>query len=273
MSKELVIGSNRHETKVAVLEDDQLVELYFQRANEYSLAGSIHKGRVTRVLPGMQSAVCRFGPRTGHVLVCLRLFRGTRRHRHGFRRETAGANARSRFRAGRFAAGTTHHPNAGADERSRDDRGRDDRGRDDRSRRDRPSNRPPAAAPVSEPESFVAPPALVGGADEYEADEPEDGAAPIAPITLTGEVRAADGLPRPTGDDRNRNNDRGGDRRGRRSRRRRGRGGRGIPDNKYAQPGASEPASAATEPSEVGRQRHRKRRRPLRRICPRRPPT
>src|SRR5947199_3410590 len=61
MSKELVIGTNRHETKVAVLEDDQLVEVYFQRGNEYSLAGSIHKGRVTRVLPGMQSAFVDLG--------------------------------------------------------------------------------------------------------------------------------------------------------------------------------------------------------------------
>lgn len=61
MSKELVIGSNRHETKVAILEEDQLVEIYFQRANEYSLAGSIHKGRVTRVLPGMQSAFVDLG--------------------------------------------------------------------------------------------------------------------------------------------------------------------------------------------------------------------
>src|SRR5579885_1896200 len=61
MSKELVIGSNRHETKVAILEDDQLVEVFFQRANEYSLAGSIHKGRVTRVLPGMQSAFVDLG--------------------------------------------------------------------------------------------------------------------------------------------------------------------------------------------------------------------
>src|SRR5205085_10695630 len=61
MSKELVIASNRHETKVGVLEDDQLVELYFQRGSEYSLAGSIHKGRVTRVLPGMQSAFVDLG--------------------------------------------------------------------------------------------------------------------------------------------------------------------------------------------------------------------
>src|SRR5947209_412243 len=61
MSKELVIGLNRHETKVAVLEEDQLVEVFFQRANEYSLAGSIHKGRVTRVLAGMQSAFVDIG--------------------------------------------------------------------------------------------------------------------------------------------------------------------------------------------------------------------
>ncbi|MBV9264719.1 MAG: Rne/Rng family ribonuclease [Acidobacteriaceae bacterium] len=61
MSKELVIASNRHETKVAILEEDQLVEIYYQRGNEYSLAGSIHKGRVTRVLPGMQSAFVDLG--------------------------------------------------------------------------------------------------------------------------------------------------------------------------------------------------------------------
>src|SRR5215467_1209036 len=61
MSKELVVSANRHETRVAVLEDDQVVEVYHQRENEYSLAGSIHKGRVTRVLPGMQSAFVDIG--------------------------------------------------------------------------------------------------------------------------------------------------------------------------------------------------------------------
>src|SRR5581483_9528126 len=61
MSKELVISANRHETRVALLEDDQVVEVYHQRENEYSLAGSIHKGRVTRVLPGMQSAFVDIG--------------------------------------------------------------------------------------------------------------------------------------------------------------------------------------------------------------------
>ncbi|HTC31890.1 MAG TPA: Rne/Rng family ribonuclease [Bryobacteraceae bacterium] len=61
MSKELVISANRHEIKLGILEDDQLVEVFFQRSNEYSLAGSIHKGRVTRVLPGMQSAFVDLG--------------------------------------------------------------------------------------------------------------------------------------------------------------------------------------------------------------------
>jgi ribonuclease G len=61
MSKELIISANRHETRVAVVEDDQVVEIFHQRENEYSLAGSIHKGRVTRVLPGMQSAFVDIG--------------------------------------------------------------------------------------------------------------------------------------------------------------------------------------------------------------------
>src|SRR5579864_7005736 len=61
MSKELFVSSTPHETKVAIVEDDQLAEVYFERENEYTLAGSIYKGRVTRVLPGMQSAFVNIG--------------------------------------------------------------------------------------------------------------------------------------------------------------------------------------------------------------------
>jgi Rne/Rng family ribonuclease len=61
MAKELFVSSTPHETKVAVVEDDQLTEIYFERENEYTLAGSIYKGRVTRVLPGMQSAFVNVG--------------------------------------------------------------------------------------------------------------------------------------------------------------------------------------------------------------------
>ena len=61
MVKELLVSSSLHETKVAILEEDQLAEVYFEHADEYSIAGSIYKGRVTRVLPGMQSAFVNIG--------------------------------------------------------------------------------------------------------------------------------------------------------------------------------------------------------------------
>ncbi len=61
MTKELLIASSPHETKVAVIEDDQLVEVYFQRDTDVGLAGGIYKGRVNRVLPGMQSAFVNIG--------------------------------------------------------------------------------------------------------------------------------------------------------------------------------------------------------------------
>jgi Rne/Rng family ribonuclease len=61
MAKEICISSTPHETRLAILEDDQLAEIYYERENEYTLAGSIYKGRVTRVLPGMQSAFVDVG--------------------------------------------------------------------------------------------------------------------------------------------------------------------------------------------------------------------
>ncbi len=61
MAKEMVVTSSQQETKIAILEDSQVVELYFERGESYSLAGSIYKGRVTRILPGMQSAFVNIG--------------------------------------------------------------------------------------------------------------------------------------------------------------------------------------------------------------------
>ncbi len=61
MSKELVISTSPHETRVAILENGNLVEIYVEREKEYALVGSIYKGRVTRVLPGMQSAFVDIG--------------------------------------------------------------------------------------------------------------------------------------------------------------------------------------------------------------------
>ncbi|HET9179723.1 MAG TPA: Rne/Rng family ribonuclease [Terriglobia bacterium] len=61
MNKEMFISSSPHETKVAVCEDGQLVEIYFERDTDVGLVGGIYKGRVNRVLPGMQSAFVDIG--------------------------------------------------------------------------------------------------------------------------------------------------------------------------------------------------------------------
>ena len=61
MSKEIYISSTPHETRLAIVEDDSLAEIYYERENEYTLAGSIYNGKVTRVLPGMQSSFVDIG--------------------------------------------------------------------------------------------------------------------------------------------------------------------------------------------------------------------
>ena len=61
MSKEIYISGTPHETRLAIVENDTLAEIYYERENEYTLAGSIYNGRVTRVLPGMQSAFVDIG--------------------------------------------------------------------------------------------------------------------------------------------------------------------------------------------------------------------
>ncbi|ADV81719.1 Rne/Rng family ribonuclease [Terriglobus saanensis] len=61
MSKEIFISSTPHETRLAIVENDALSEIYYERENEYTLAGSIYNGKVTRVLPGMQSSFVDIG--------------------------------------------------------------------------------------------------------------------------------------------------------------------------------------------------------------------
>jgi ribonuclease G len=201
MSKELVIGSNRHETKVAVLEEDQLVEVYFQRANEYSLAGSIHKGRVTRVLPGMQSA-----------FVDLGLERDTFLYVSDF-----------------FEENEDIEP-LGDDKPIRQE-GRSDSRND---RRERPGARESERSALRTVEIIDNP---TVGSEPATDTPPANGlateAAEAAPLPDT---RAN----RPAGDRGEQRGEQGSggdrDRRGRRSRRRTR--GRGFPDTKYAQPGA-----------------------------------
>ena len=61
MTKEMIISSNDHETRVAILEDDLVAELFVERERSRGVAGNVYKGRVSKVLPGMQSSFVDIG--------------------------------------------------------------------------------------------------------------------------------------------------------------------------------------------------------------------
>ena len=61
MLKELVVNAAPHETRVALLENGTIAEVFIEREDETSIAGNIYKGRVQRVLPGMQAAFVDIG--------------------------------------------------------------------------------------------------------------------------------------------------------------------------------------------------------------------
>src|SRR6187399_2287730 len=61
MTKEMIISSTSHETRVAILEEDQVVEIFIEREQSRGVVGNVYKGRVSKVLPGMQSAFVDLG--------------------------------------------------------------------------------------------------------------------------------------------------------------------------------------------------------------------
>src|SRR5947207_9902486 len=61
MSREIVINATKHESRIAVLDEGQVVELWVERTRQRTIVGNIYKGRVTKVLPGMQSAFVDLG--------------------------------------------------------------------------------------------------------------------------------------------------------------------------------------------------------------------
>ena len=61
MNKDLIVSSTPQETKVALLEDGAVAEFFIEREAHRGVVGNIYKGRVTRVLPGMQSAFVDLG--------------------------------------------------------------------------------------------------------------------------------------------------------------------------------------------------------------------
>ena len=61
MSKEMIISSSAHETRVAILEEEQVAEIFIERERSRGVVGNLYKGRVSKVLPGMQSAFVDLG--------------------------------------------------------------------------------------------------------------------------------------------------------------------------------------------------------------------
>ena len=61
MNKEMIVSSNGHETMVAILEDDLVAEIFVERERHRGVAGNVYKGRVSKVLPGMQSSFIDLG--------------------------------------------------------------------------------------------------------------------------------------------------------------------------------------------------------------------
>src|SRR5256714_12169923 len=61
MTKEMIVSSNGHETMVAILEDDLVAEVSIERERHRGVVGNVYKGRVSKVLPGMQSSFIDLG--------------------------------------------------------------------------------------------------------------------------------------------------------------------------------------------------------------------
>src|SRR6187402_2316418 len=61
MTKEMIVSSSAHETRVAILEEDQVAEVFIERERSRGVVGNLYKGRVSKVLPGMQSAFVDLG--------------------------------------------------------------------------------------------------------------------------------------------------------------------------------------------------------------------
>jgi ribonuclease G len=61
MTKEMIVSTNGHETMVAILEDDLVAEIFVERERQRGVVGNVYKGRVSKVLPGMQSSFIDLG--------------------------------------------------------------------------------------------------------------------------------------------------------------------------------------------------------------------
>jgi ribonuclease G len=61
MKRDILINASQRETRVAILEDDQLVELMLDRPDNRRMVGDVYLGKVEAVLPGIQAAFVDIG--------------------------------------------------------------------------------------------------------------------------------------------------------------------------------------------------------------------
>jgi ribonuclease E len=178
MSKEIYISSTPHETRLAIVENDALTEIYYERENEYTLAGSIYNGKVTRVLPGMQSSFVDIGLERDAFLYITDFMEeagdsadfdtngDSGRRSEGRRNDRGERGGTAPILEGSVASPpdrldqTTDSGNRSSERVDRGDRnGRNDRGRGGRGRRDRNGNRDRqpvsnTAAPTDTPDAI-----------------------------------------------------------------------------------------------------------------------
>ena len=254
MSKELVISAASHERRVAILEEGQLVEIYIEREKEFALVGSIYKGKVTRVLPGMQSAFVDIGLDGDAFLYVSDVFENLEDYDHGHPHEqplTSPASLPPAIGASvdvlpgeTLARASERHEEAPLDESHSQE-----------THYGEPVSREEARAPEGEhPGEQVGlsqqAPREEQHAETTEERQPESNAS--APQNFAPHYNPTQNYPARSGNDRpSQNYGRGGDRGqggrwGRRGGRRRGGrpqggpGGRNLPPSKYASPQGGE---------------------------------
>jgi ribonuclease G len=82
LSTEIIVNTTGRETRVAILENEQLVELHVNRGSDSGYVGNVYLGKVVRVLPGMQAAFIDIGLERAAFLYVGDIFSPMLNHRH-----------------------------------------------------------------------------------------------------------------------------------------------------------------------------------------------
>ena len=102
MSEEILINVTPRETRVALVENGMLQELHIERATRRGVVGNVYKGRVQRVMPGMQAAFVEIGLDRAAFLHASDILRAPQEPPEEARRGAAGQPAARRRRSPRW---------------------------------------------------------------------------------------------------------------------------------------------------------------------------